>query len=338
MALSIPQQAAPAQPREESFWNSRVMRRFRRNRLAVIGFSISFAFVIIAALAPLFAAPNDNCKRDLGVAADASVYNPFQPLFWKSIFTPSQSCFEVRRISFKVTPTPPGEDGAVFGTSSGYDIYSGLIWGARTAFQLALLVVVPTLLIGLVLGTMSGFFGGLIDNIIMRVVDVVFSFPTLILTIVIVSILGKGLDKIAISFVIVGWAGYARIIRGEILKTRALEFVDGARALGASNARLMFRHVIPNSLTTLVALVVLDFGTIPLSAAALSFLGLGTPPGYADWGQMIAFARSYIVGPPGNPWGYWYVWFFPALTILLFGMGWSLLGDALRDALDPRER
>jgi peptide/nickel transport system permease protein len=96
--------------------------------------------------------------------------------------------------------------------------------------------------------------------------------------------------------------------------------------------------VLPNALTTLLAIVVLDFGTIPLSAAGLSFLGLGTPPGYADWGQMIAFARTFIVGPVGNPFGYWYVTFFPAFTILLFGLGWSLLGDALRDALDPRER
>ena len=337
MALSLPIPVARAAERE-SFWNSRVMRRFRRNRLAVVGLTISLFFVLIAAFAPLLAPPTGNCLRDMNEPLNSSVYNPFQSVFWKAIFAPPLSCFDVTRVSFKSTPTPPGEDSAVFGTSSGYDIYYGLVWGTRTAFQLALLVVIPTLLIGLVMGTLSGFFGGWLDNLIMRFVDIIFAFPSLILVIVIVSILGKGLDKIALAFVITGWAGYARIIRGEILKTRALEFVDGARALGAGNARIMFRHVLPNSLTTLLAIVVLDFGTIPLSAAGLSFLGLGTPPGYADWGQMIAFARSYIVGPPGNPWGYWYVWFFPAIMILVFGMGWSLLGDALRDALDPREK
>jgi peptide/nickel transport system permease protein len=229
-------------------------------------------------------------------------------------------------------------DGAVLGTTTGYDIFYGLVWGARTAFQLALMVVAATLLIGLVVGSIAGYFGGWIDNLFMRLVDVVFAFPGLILTVVIASILGKGLDKIALALIMVGWAGYARLVRGEILKTRALEFVDGARALGATDTRVIFRHVLPNSLSALIAVVVLDFATVPLSAAALSFLGLGTPPGYADWGQMVAFARPTMIGPVGQPMAYWYTWFMPGATILLFGLGWSLLGDALRDALDPRER
>ena len=165
----------------------------------------------------------------------------------------------------------------------------------------------------------------------------IFAFPGLILNIVVVSILGRGLDKVALAFVLVGWASYARVIRGTILKVRALEYVDAARSLGASNAQIIFRHVLPNSLTTVLAIVVLDFGVVPLSAAALSFLGLGTPEGFADWGQIISYARAFIVGPAGDPFGYWYVSFFPAVVILLFGLGWSLLGDALRDALDPRD-
>jgi peptide/nickel transport system permease protein len=337
MALITAPNNAPANPTRETFWNSRIGRRFRRNRLAVIGLTIATFFVFMAIFAPLFATPGGNCLRDLNVPENSSVYNPFGALFWKAIFVPPSSCFNVKQVSFTTTPTPPGAD-AVFGTSSGYDIWYGLVWGTRTAFQLALLVVIPTLLIGVVLGSIAGYFGGWIDNLLMRLVDVIFAFPSLILIIVLVSILGKGLDKIALAYVITGWAGYARIIRGEILKVRALEFVDAARALGAGNNRLIFRHVLPNALTTLLAIVVLDFGTIPLSAAGLSFLGLGTPPGYADWGQMISFARTFIVGPVGNPFGYWYVTFFPAFTILLFGLGWSLLGDALRDALDPRER
>jgi peptide/nickel transport system permease protein len=325
------------QPVRDTFWNSRVARRFRRNRLAIVGLIISLFFTLVALFAPLLAQPQGNCLRDLNVPAGSSVFNPAGALFWKAIFAPPASCFSINRISFSLVPTPPGPE-AVLGTSGGYDIYYGLVWGTRTAYQLALLVVIPTLLIGIVYGSVAGFFGGWIDNVLMRFVDVLLAFPGLILNIVIVSLLGKGLDKIALAFIITGWVGYARVIRGEVLKIRALEYVDAARALGASSAQQIFRHVLPNSLTTLTVLVVLDFATVPLQAAALSFLGLGTPPGYADWGQMISFARAFIVGPAGNPFGYWFVSFFPAITILLFGLGWSLLGAALRDALDPRER
>jgi peptide/nickel transport system permease protein len=333
---------APAKPAatvvQENFWNSRVMRRFRRNRLAVTGFFISLGFVLIAIFAPLLAPPRDNCLRDFEVPTGSSVYNPAGALFWKALFVPPQSCFSINRISFSSVPTPPGVDGAILGTTTGYDIFYGLVWGTRTAFQLAVLVVGMTVLIGLVVGSIAGYFGGWLDNLFMRLVDIVFAFPSLILTVVIASILGKGLDKIALAFIIVGWAGYARVVRGEILKTRALEFVDGARAMGASNFQIIFRHVLPNSVTTLIALVVLDFGTVPLQAAALSFLGLGTPPGYADWGQMVSFARATMIGPVGQPLAYWFSWFFPGFAILMFGLGWSLLGDALRDALDPREK
>ncbi len=153
---------------------------------------------------------------------------------------------------------------------------------------------------------------------------------------VITTLLGPSLEHILLAFVLVGWAGYARVVRGEVLRVRALDFVDGARALGASDLRILFKHVLPNALTAVTVIAVLDLGSIPLSAAALSFLGIGLPVGYADWGQWVAFARTWIQGPPGDPFGYWYVSFFPAITIILFGLGWNLLGDALRDALDPR--
>ncbi len=323
--------------KRETFWVSRPVRRFRRNPLAVIGLLIAIAFTLMAIFAPLLANPKDNCLRDLGVAEGTSVYNPFAPLFWKAIVVPPQSCFSVYRISFASVPTPPGVDGAILGTSSGYDIWYGLVWGTRTAFQLSLGVVIPTVIIGIFLGGLAGFFGGWVDNIIMRLVDIIFALPSLVLTIVIVSMFGKGLDKIVLALLLLGWAGYARVIRGEILKLRNLEYIEAARALGAGNLRQIFRHVLPNALTPIIVLAVLDFSTVPLSAAALSFLGLGTPPGYADWGQMVAFARAFIIGPSGEPFGYWYVSFFPALFILLFSVGWNLLGDALRDALDPRE-
>jgi peptide/nickel transport system permease protein len=323
--------------KNSSFWESRPVRRFRRNKLAITGLILALAFTIMAIFAPLFATPKGNCLRDLQVPEGSSVYNPFGTLFWKAIFVPPQSCFDVHRISFSNVPTPPGLDGAILGTSTGYDIWYGLVWGTRTAFQLSLSVVIPTLLIGLFFGSIAGFFGGWVDNLIMRMVDIILALPGLVLTIVIVSLFGKGLDKIALALVILGWAGYARLLRGEILKLRNLEYVEASRALGAGNIRQIFFHVLPNALTPIIVLAVLDFSTVPLTAAALSFLGLGTPVGYADWGQMVNFARAFIIGPSGDPFGYWYVSFFPALFILLYSVGWNLLGDALRDALDPRE-
>jgi peptide/nickel transport system permease protein len=341
--------AAPSAVRRDSFWNSRVMRRFRRNRLAVFGFFLACTFLLVALFAPLIAPPppvGNNCLRDVGAASTAEAITPTDSGFWRLMFAAPASCYQIARINFSQIPSPPlkpiqteaGEVRPIFGTSNGYDVWYGIIWGTRTALKLAITVVFFQLLIGITLGAVSGYFGGWIDNLIQRLIDVIFAFPPLILTIVITSLLGKSLTNIILAFVLVGWAGYARIMRGEVLKTRALEFVDGARALGASDWRIIFRHVIPNSLTAITVIAVLDLGSIPLAAAALSFLGIGLPPGYTDWGQLISFARAWIQGTAENRLEYWYVSFFPAITIILFGLGWNLLGDALRDALDPRER
>jgi peptide/nickel transport system permease protein len=333
-----------ARAQRETFWNRRWVRRFRRNHLAIAGLAIVVLFALTAAFAPLLAPPQGNCLRDLNVSEGTSVYNPVQPLFWKALFTPPASCFSIVRVGFSPIPTPPGQGlfpgeggGPILGTINGYDIFYGIVWGTRTAFTLAFLVIIPTLIIGILLGSTSGYFGGWIDNVLMRATDVVFAFPGLVLTIVLVSLFGQGLTNIAIALVLVGWGGYARILRGEILRVRQLEYVDAARALGTSSPRIILKHVLPNSLTGLTVQATLDMGSIVLTAAALSFIGLGTPMGYADWGQLISFARAWIQGPPGQPFLYWYVSFFPGITILMFGLGWNLLGDALRDALDPRE-
>jgi peptide/nickel transport system permease protein len=127
-------------------------------------------------------------------------------------------------------------------------------------------------------------------------------------------------------------------MRGEVLRVRFLEYVEGARALGANDARIILRHVLPNSLTIIGAQVALDFGSVVLAAAGLSFIGLGAPIGFADWGQLVNFSQAFIIGPPGQPWAYWFVSFFPGLTMFLWGLGWNFLGDALRDALDPKIR
>jgi peptide/nickel transport system permease protein len=324
--------------RQDSWWDSRIARRFRRNTLAVIGLVIVVAFALMALFAPLIAPPEQACLRDLGGSESASVYNIAGPTFWRAMFRPPETCFIMPRLSFSPIPTPPGQGGRVLGTSNGYDTRYGLVWGARTAFYLGALVIISTLVIGLFIGSIAGYFGGWIDNIFMRFTDIVFAFPGLVLTIVLIAIFGQSLNNIVLSLVLVSWVTYARLVRAEILRIRQLEFVEGARALGARDAWIIFRHVLPNALTPLTVQVTLDMGSIVLAAAALSFLGLGTPLGYSDWGQLINFARGFLQGSPSNPLEYWYVSFYPGLVLILWGLSWNLLGDAVRDALDPRSR
>jgi peptide/nickel transport system permease protein len=276
--------------------------------------------------------------RDLGLSLDTvtDIRNPLKPVFWRSIVAPPASCFSIPRVSYSPVPTPASEGTFMGTTGGGYDLYYGLVWGARSAFYIGILVVGVDMLIGIIVGSLAGFFGGWVDNVFMRLVDIIFAIPSLVLAIVIVAILGQSLQNVMIALAAVGWASYARLLRGDILQIKQLEFVDGARALGAGNGRLIFRHILPNSLSTLLIIGSLDIGSVVLAAAALSFLGLGAPVGYADWGQMINFARDWIQGPPGQPFAYWYVSFWPGLIIILFVLGWNLLGDAARDILDVR--
>jgi peptide/nickel transport system permease protein len=170
----------------------------------------------------------------------------------------------------------------------------------------------------------------------MRITDIFLAFPWLILAMAITAVLGQGLRSVMIALVVVWWPSYARLIRGDILQLREEDYIEASRGLGASSARVILRHVLPNAIYPTLIMASLDIGAVVLSAAALSFLGLGAPEGYADWGQMTQFARNWIVGPPGEPLRYWYAVFTPGLFILLFVLGWNLLGDAFRDIFDPR--
>jgi len=325
------------------WWRSKTMKRFRRNPLALTGAAITIFFVLVAAFAPQLTSyqlinTRNTCVRDLGLSASTvtDIRNPLKPVFWRSIVAPPGSCFDIPRVSYSPIPTPASEGTFLGTTSGGYDIYYGLVWGTRSAFYVGILVVGVGVIVGIVVGSIAGFFGGWIDNFFMRIVDIIFAIPSLVLAIVIVSILGQSLQNVMVALAIFGWAAYARLLRGDILQLKEQEFVDGARALGASSSRLIFRHILPNSIGTLLIIASLDIGSVVLTAAALSFLGLGAPIGYADWGQMINFARQWLQGPPGQPFAYWYVSFWPGLTIVLFVLGWNLLGDAARDILDVR--
>lgn len=329
--MTVTLSAPPTPSRLLGFWRSRPVAKLRRNKLAVVGLFITLLFFLTAIFAPLIAKPAGNCLRDLNMVSPNQVYNPLGAPFWKAIFVPPQSCYQTQRDSFSPIPVPPNSE-AYFGTSNGYDIFYGLVWGTRTMLKLGLVIVGITVLVGIVIGSVSGYYGGWIDNLIQRLIDVLFAFPPLILTVVLITILRPSIGSIVLAFTLTGWASYARLIRGEVLRTRKLEYVDGARSLGANDWRMISRHVIPNSITPLLTTAILDLGTIPLSIAALSFLGIGLPDGYTDWGQIMNYARSWLDGP------YWYVTVFPAGFIILFSLGWNLFGDAVRDAFDPRTR
>lgn len=320
-------------------WQAKSLRRFRRNPLAIVGLIIVLGFVVIATIAPLVTPLGRSCIRDLGLtAATAEAYRDVRhPSFWQLMFRTPDSCYRMPRVGFSPIPQNAEASGTRLGTTSqGYDIYYGLMWGARTAFRIGVLVVGIGLTVGILVGATAAYLGGWVDNLLMRFTDMVIAVPALVLALVIVMVLGNSIVNLMIAIAAVAWPSYARLVRGEVLRIKQLEYVTGAQAMGRRSFGIVFRHILPNAIGPVLIVASLDIGSIVLTAAALSFLGLGPELGYTDWGQMISFARNWILGPPGQPLAYWYTSFWPGLIIVLFVLGWNLLGDAFRDVLDVR--
>jgi peptide/nickel transport system permease protein len=280
-----------------------------RNPVSIAGLVIVSGFVLIAILAPALAPPA----------------------------VPSEP-FQIPRDGFQAEPRPPSAMHP-FGTTQGqYDIYYGVIWGTRTAFEIGIVVTGLTVLIGGTLGAVSAYRGGWVDELIQRFVEIVLAFPFLLAALVMATVLAakihNGLVTGMIALIAFGWPGYARLIRGDVLTVKEREFVLAARALGAGGPRILFRHILPNAMYSLLVVASLDIGTYVLTFAALSFLGLGAEQGYADWGQLLSFARNWIPDLAQ----FWYIVVFPGAALLLFVLGWNLISDAFRDALDPKMR
>lgn len=289
----------------ETAWQ-RTLRRFRSNPLSVLGAGLVAFFVVMALLAPFLAHPTER--------------NPYM----------------IPHSGYASDPRPPGP-GHPFGTTEEqFDLFYGIVWGARTAFMVALSVVATAVAIALALGSVSGFYGGRADEIVMRITDVFLAFPGLILTVVIVAVLGQSVRNAVIAIAVVEWPTYTRLLRGEFLRVRDMEYVQAARALGSGDLRVIGRHMIPNAVYPLLILASLNMGGIVITFAALGFLGLGAPPGYADWGQLVSLSHNWIAGTAGDPFTYWYTLIVPGTAIFLFVLGWNLLGDAFRDIFDPR--
>jgi len=268
-------------------------RRLARNKLAMVGLAIVIIMAVIALLAPIIAPynPNDRIKE---VSQQGPSYQ-----HW-------------------------------FGTDIlGRDIFSRVLYGTRISMLVGVVAVAISLAIGLFLGALSGFFGGVPDVFIMRIADIFFAFPYILGAIVIMTVLGPGILNIFIAIGILGWASVARLFRSSILSIKEREYIEAARAIGASNARIILRHILPNSFAPIIVYSTMNVGTAIIVEAALSFLGLGVQPPAPSWGKMLSESMSYINTAP-------WLMFFPGLAILITVLGFVLLGDGLRDAFDPR--
>lgn len=270
-----------------------IVQQLKKDKIAMIGAIIIFFLAGIAILAPHIA-PYDPIELDLENRLSSSDVNH------------------------------------LMGTDNlGRDVLSRVIYGARISLSMATVVVVIVMLLGTAMGTIAGYFGGIIDGTIMRVVDVLLAFPNIILALVIAGILGPSLTNVMIALSAIWWVGYARIIRGSVLSVKEKEFVEAARAMGCSDTHIAIRHILPNVLSPVIVLATLDMGHIILSIAALSFLGLGAQPPIPEWGTMLNEGRPFMETAP-------HLMIFPGLMIMVVVLAFNFLGDGLRDALDPR--
>lgn len=273
----------------------RTLRSLLRNPLAMIGLLIIVTLLLVAALAPLIA-PYSPVLSDLGARLQ-----PPSAAHW-------------------------------LGTDElGRDILSRIIHGSRITLFIVLLVAVISAPVGLLIGTVAGYFGGWIDRLLMGVTDIFLSMPRLILALAFVAALGPGIENAVIAIAITAWPVYARIARAETLTFRQAEFISAIRMQGAGQVRIIFHHIMPLCLSSTIVRVTLDMAGIILTAAGLGFLGLGAQPPLPEWGAMISSGRNFILDQ-------WWVATMPGFAILIVSLGFCLFGDGLRDVLDPRNR
>ena len=267
--------------------------RLKRNKLALFGLFLVVALILIAVFAK-FIAP----------------YDPIQIYLKESLRPPSLA--------------------HLMGTDVlGRDIFSRIIYGARASLVIGVVATSISLVIGVLVGAIAGFYGGWLDSILMRVTDIFFAFPFFLLAIAIMTFLGPSFINIFIALGIVGWTNYARLVRGQVMSVKESDYVEAAHAVGAKNVRIIWKHVMPNTLAPIIVYTTMNIGGVILAEAGLSFLGIGVQPPSPSWGLMLSEASNFIFNAP------WMV-IWPGVAIFLTVLGYNLLGDGLRDALDPR--
>ena len=268
---------------------------WRRNHLMVVGTCIIIFLMLVAAVAPLLA-----------------THDPYEQVLSDRLLPPSAEHY--------------------FGTDSlGRDIYSRVVYGSRVTLTIAFLVAAISTPLGLVIGVLAGYFGGALDEFLMRLSDVFLAFPKLILAIAFAAALGPGVENAIVAISVANWPSYARLARAETLSVRNNDYIQVIRSMGASNLRIMVGHITPMCLSSIIVRLSLDMGTIILTAAGLGFLGLGAQPPVPEWGLMVSDGRQFLVDQ-------WWVSTLPGFAILIVVMGFNLMGDGFRDLLDPHQR
>jgi len=268
---------------------------WRRSRLTMIGSVIIVIFLLIAAFAPLIA-PYSPVEQNLSIK--------LQSPSWQHLFGTDQF---------------------------GRDIFSRVITGSRTALWIIFLVSVISGSIGIIIGVTAGYFGGIVDEVLMRITDMFLAFPSLVLAMAFAAMLGPNLTNTIIAISIVSWTTYARLSRAEAIKVKAQPYIEAIRAAGGGNLRIMFLHVLPMCISPVLVQLTLRMGTIILTAASLGFLGLGVQPPTPEWGAMVSDGRNFLIDQ-------WWISTFPGIFIAFVVLGFNLLGDGIRDMLDPRLR
>lgn len=267
------------------------LKRFRRSPTAVVGLAIVLLLVLGAVVGPAL-----------------TPYDPYDAALSQAL-------------------RPPG-GGFVLGTDDlGRDLLTRILYGSRLALGVAVMVLAIAVTTGVVVGSVAGFLGGWVDEIVMRVTDMFLAFPPLVLALAVAAALGPSLVNAMIAMAIVWWPWYARVVRGQVITVKNEDYVTAARSLGAREIMVLLRHVLPNCLLPIIVQCTLDLGTTMLTAASLGFVGLGAQPPQPDWGLMVATGRQYMLS-------YWWVPTFPGAAIFISVMGFNLLGDGLRDLLD----
>ena len=290
--LSDPNPKSRLQARAAQGWLAWL--RFRRNPLAMLGLGITLALVLMSLFAP-WLAPHDPIAQALSDRLQ-----------------------------------PPLTAGHWLGTDDfGRDVWSRILYGSRITLYIVLLVILTAPVAGLVIGTVAGYFGGLVDSILMRITDIFLAFPKLILALALVAVLGPGMVNAVLAIALTSWPPYARVARAETLTVRNSDYIAATRLLGASSARIIWGHVMPMCLPSVIIRVTLDMAGVILTAAGLGFLGLGVQPPLPEWGVMISAGRKFLFEQ-------WWVATMPGLAIFIVSLGFNLLGDGLRDVLDPR--
>ncbi len=280
------------QARCGSFWRGWLL--FRKNPLAVTGLTIIAVLIFLAAFGPAIS-PADPLAQTLDLRLSA-----------------------------------PGQNGFLLGSDElGRDILSRILYGTRISLSIVVMVAVVVAPIGLAIGTIAGYAGGVVDIILMRITDIFLAFPRLILALALVAALGPGIENAVIAIAFTTWPPYARVARAETITIRNSDFIAAARLQGASPARIVWKHVIPLCMSSVIVRVTLDMAGIILTAAGLGFLGLGAQPPSPEWGAMVAGGRKFVLDQ-------WWVATMPGIAICIVSLGFNFLGDGLRDVLDPK--